>query len=97
MARGYPVKDTRCGDGALRTLFLLTSMPIGGAETLLVNLVRRLDKRKFAPEIACLKSPGELGDLMSQELPVHSQLIRHKLDLGVLFRLQPVLLLHLLF
>lgn len=91
MAHGYPLKDTRCGDGALRTLFLLTSMPVGGAETLLVNLVRRLDKRKFAPEIACLKSPGELGEMMSQELPVHSHLIRHKLDVAVLFRLQKLI------
>lgn len=91
MAHGYPLKDTRCGDGALRTLFLLTSMPVGGAETLLVNLVRRLDKRKFAPEIACLKSPGELGEMMSQELPVHSHLIRHKLDVAVLFRLQQLI------
>ena len=32
--------------GPLRVMFLLTSMPIGGAETLLVNLVRRLDRER---------------------------------------------------
>ena len=28
----------------LRTLFLTTSMPVGGADTLLMNLVRRMDR-----------------------------------------------------
>lgn len=88
MAQSYPIRDAHCGDGALRTLFLLTSMPIGGAETLLMNLVRRLDRRKFAPEIGCLKAAGELGEVMSLEMPVHSNLIKHKLDIAVLFRLQ---------
>ena len=59
----------------LRVLFLLTSMPVGGAETLLVNLVRRLDRRRFAPEIVCLKEPGPLGKMLAAEMPVHSDLL----------------------
>ena len=47
--------------GPLRVMFLLTSMPVGGAETLLVNLVRRLDRDRFSPEICCLKDKDELG------------------------------------
>ncbi len=88
MTLHYPSRDVASGAGPLRTLFLLTSMPIGGAETLLVNLVRRMDRSRFAPEIGCLKSAGELGEVMAKEMPVHAGLIRHKLDLGVLFRLQ---------
>lgn len=71
----------------LKVMFLQTSMPVGGAEVLLVNLVRRLDRSRFAPEIACLKEPGPLGEEISHEIPLHSDLIRHKLDLRVLPRL----------
>ncbi|MBL9162701.1 MAG: glycosyltransferase [Planctomycetaceae bacterium] len=71
----------------LRVLFLLTSMPVGGAETLLVNLVRRLDRRRFAPEIVCLKEPGPLGEMLSAEVPVHSNLLACKYDLRILPRL----------
>jgi len=71
----------------LRILFLLTSMPVGGAEVLLVNLVRKLDRSRFAPEICCLKEPGELGEAMAAELPVHCGLLRNKYDLRVLPRL----------
>ena len=73
--------------GPLKTLFLLTTMPVGGAETLLVNLVRRLDKDRFAPEIACLKDLDELGEVMSREMKTTSNYLSGKLDLRVLPRL----------
>lgn len=71
----------------LRVLFVTTSMPVGGAETLLVNLVRRLDRRRFEPEVVCLKQAGPLGEALSAELPVHAQLLSSKWDLRVLPRL----------
>lgn len=71
----------------MRVLFLLTSMPVGGAETLLVNLVRRMDRNRFDPEIACLKNAGPLGELLSSEMPVHTNLLASKWDLRVLPRL----------
>jgi glycosyltransferase involved in cell wall biosynthesis len=74
-------------DQPLRVLFLTTSMPIGGAETLLVNLVRRLDRRRFAPEIVCLKEKGPLGEELAAEMPVHSGLLASKYDLAILPRL----------
>ncbi|MEX2169349.1 MAG: glycosyltransferase [Pirellulales bacterium] len=65
-------------------MFLLTSMPVGGAETLLVNLVRRLDRARFAPELCLLKEPGPLGETLAAEVPVHAWLLKHKWDLRVL-------------
>jgi glycosyltransferase involved in cell wall biosynthesis len=62
-------------------------MPVGGAETLLVNLVRRLDRSRFSPEIVCLKDLGPLGEELSAELPVQARLLSHKFDLRVLPRL----------
>jgi glycosyltransferase involved in cell wall biosynthesis len=75
----------------LRVLFLLTSMPVGGAETLLMNLVRRLDRRRFAPEIVCLKEPGPLGDTLAAEMPIHSDLLACKYDLRILPRLMKLM------
>lgn len=72
---------------SLRVMFLVTSMPVGGAETLLMNLVRRLDRKLFSPEITCLKELGPLGEVLAQEIPVHGHLLSHKLDLRVLPRL----------
>jgi glycosyltransferase involved in cell wall biosynthesis len=76
--------------GPLRVLFVITSMPVGGAETLLVELIRRLDRNRFLPELCCLKEPGPLGDLLADEdpdLPIHSRLINNKYDVAVLGRL----------
>lgn len=71
----------------LRVMFLLTSMPVGGAETLLVNLVRRMDRSRFAPEICCLKERGPLGEELAAELPVHADLLGSKWDVSILWRL----------
>ncbi|WP_372897476.1 glycosyltransferase family 4 protein [Stieleria sp.] len=67
--------------------FVITSMPVGGAETLLVNLLRRMDRSVVCPEVICLKQPGPLGEAIADEFPVHSQLIGGKYDVCVLFRL----------
>jgi glycosyltransferase involved in cell wall biosynthesis len=75
----------------LRTLFLVTSMPVGGAETLLVDMVRRLDRKYFAPEIGCLKERGPLGEMLAAEIPVHHDLLAHKYDLRIWPRLTTLL------
>ncbi len=74
--------------GPLRVLFAITSMPVGGAETLLVNLVRRMDQNRFCPEICCLKEAGPLGEMLAREIPVYSQLLKSKHDVRVLQRLR---------
>jgi glycosyltransferase involved in cell wall biosynthesis len=66
-------------------------MPVGGAETLLVDLVRRLDRKYFVPEIGCLKERGPLGEMLAQEMPVHHNLLVHKYDLRIWPRLTTLL------
>ncbi len=68
-------------------MFVITSMPVGGAETLLVELVHRLDRAQFAPELCCLKHFGPLGDLLAKEVPSFTGLLSHKYDFAVLVRL----------
>ena len=73
--------------GPLRVMFLITSMPVGGAETLLVNLVRRMDRERFLPSLACLKQLGPLGEVLAEEIPTANNLIHHKFDVAVVVRL----------
>ena len=78
---------TRFEASPLRCLFVITSMPVGGAETLLVNMIRRLDPAILKPEVVCLKEPGPLGEQISSEFPVHANLLAGKWDLRILPRL----------
>jgi glycosyltransferase involved in cell wall biosynthesis len=75
----------------LRVMFVITSMPVGGAETLLVNLVRRMDRARFQPELCCLKQFGPLGDVLANEVPAFTGLLAHKYDFGVWGRLTRLL------
>ena len=72
----------------IRTMFIITSMPVGGAETLLVNLVRRFDRNRITPMIGCLKEKGVLGEELAGEIPVFENLIHHKYDVAVANRLR---------
>ncbi len=72
----------------IRTMFIITSMPVGGAETLLVNLVRRFDRNRITPMIGCLKEKGVLGKELADEIPVFENLIHHKYDVAVANRLR---------
>jgi glycosyltransferase involved in cell wall biosynthesis len=71
----------------LRTAFLLTSMPVGGAEKLLESLLRGFLPERIDPEILCLKEPGPLGLELSRDYPVFSGFLNSKWDLRVLGRL----------
>ncbi|HEV3138031.1 MAG TPA: glycosyltransferase, partial [Pirellulales bacterium] len=73
--------------GPLRVMFLITSMYVGGAETLLENLIRRLNPERFAPSLCCLKSLGPLGETLARDVPVFHDLIRLKYDFRVVHRL----------
>lgn len=72
----------------LRVMFLITSMPVGGAEVLLVNLIRRLDRSRCVPHLCCLKDLGPLGEQLAREgVPTSSHLIGGKYDVRVLWNL----------
>jgi glycosyltransferase involved in cell wall biosynthesis len=68
-------------------MFLQTDMRVGGAEMVTANILRRLDRARFAPELCCLKQRRELGESLAGEIPVHHRLLSHKFDLRVLPRL----------
>jgi glycosyltransferase involved in cell wall biosynthesis len=71
----------------LRLSFVITSLPVGGAETLLMNLVRRMDRTRVCPQVLCLKEAGELGERIAAEVPLTCRLLSHKFDVRILPRL----------
>jgi glycosyltransferase involved in cell wall biosynthesis len=73
--------------GPLRVMFIVTDMPVGGAETLLTELIRRMDRERFLPELCCLKRFDRLGEEMTREVPAFTGLISWKYDVTVLWRL----------
>jgi len=77
--------------GPLRVMFVITSMPVGGAETALVELVRRIDRQRFQPELCCLKYLGPLGEVLAHQIPAVAGLLSHKYDFAVLGRLARLL------
>lgn len=85
--RPWRTIEPRRTRGPLNCLFVITSMPVGGAETLLVNLMRRMDPEVIRPSIVCLKEPGPLGEEIADEFPVFSHQLDGKWDLRVLPRL----------
>ena len=87
MFRKRPLLQLPEDRGPLKVLFVITSMPVGGAETLLVDLVRRMDRSRFLPELCCLKGFGPLGEVLAKEVPAVERLIGNKYDVAVLGRL----------
>lgn len=71
----------------LKVTFVITSLPVGGAETLLFNLVKSFDKSLVQPSVVCLKEPGQLGEAIAAEVPLVSKQLNSKWDLRVLRRL----------
>ncbi len=76
----------------LRIQFIVTSLPVGGAEVLLLNLVRSMDRLNFRPEVVCLKEPGAMSDEFMKHAPLHCHLIGNKWDIGVVWRLRKLFL-----
>lgn len=70
--------------GFLRVMFVNTSMPVGGAETLLMNLMRSFDRDQICPEFCCLKDFGPIGEELSSEFTGFRNLLAHKYDSRVL-------------
>ena len=81
------IHDPKLPKRPLNVMFVITSMPVGGAEVLLMNLVRRFDPKRIKPSICCLKEKDELGEKVSFDIPVFDHQIKHKFDLGVVKRL----------
>lgn len=71
----------------LRVMFMNTSLFVGGAEWLEVELARGFDRGRLLPEVCCLKVGGPLTAQLPADVPVYQNLMRHKYDVTVVPRL----------
>ena len=75
-----------------RVLYVITELDVGGAELALCELASRLDRARFAPEVAVLFGHGPVAHrLRERGVPVHCLGARGKWDLRVLWRLRRLL------
>jgi glycosyltransferase involved in cell wall biosynthesis len=79
-------------DGPISIAFCITELDPGGAERALVQLVTRLDHRRWEPVVYCLAGKGELvAELKSHGIPVTCLGARGVGSLGVIPRLSSLL------
>ncbi len=82
-----PAERSPGGRSPLRVAFVVTSLPVGGAEILLWNLVRGMDRQRFMPQVVCTKSGGALEASIAACVPVHTRFLAGKYDLRVVGRM----------
>lgn len=72
-------------------LYLITDLNVGGAERVLLEVVRRLDRRRFQPAVCSLAPPGamarEFGELGVPVYGLGMAGFRHLFRAGMLFAL----------
>jgi len=76
----------------LNVLYLIWSLGLGGAERVIINLVKGLDKDKFKPVICCLNAAGQFAfELENQGIKVIALNKKGKFDISVIGKLIAVI------
>ncbi|MBA4395871.1 MAG: hypothetical protein C0394_00555 [Syntrophus sp. (in: bacteria)] len=77
--------------GKTRVAVVVSHLTIGGAEQLLLELLRHIDRRKFDLHIIFLREPGILGkEVLPLGFPVSTGILRSKFDLSGVSRLAQI-------
>lgn len=75
-----------------RVAVVVSHLTIGGAEQLLLELLRHIDRLRFDLHIFFLREPGILGkEVLQLGFPVSTGIIRSKFDLSGIFKLTRLL------
>ncbi len=76
----------------INIFYLIATLDIGGAERQLVELVKRIDKKKFNPVVCCLTRGGPLEkELKDAKIKYFILGKKFKFDFSVIFNLIPIL------
>jgi sugar transferase (PEP-CTERM/EpsH1 system associated) len=72
----------------ISVFYVIWSLQMGGAERVVAELARGLDRARFRPVVCCLNFKGHLAaEVEGQGVPVHALGKKPRLDLGALVRL----------
>ncbi len=76
----------------IRVAVVVSHLTIGGAEQLLLELLRHIDRQRFDLYIVFLREPGILGkEVLQLGFPVSTGIIRSRFDLPGVFKLTKLL------
>jgi glycosyltransferase involved in cell wall biosynthesis len=89
-----PIHNRTVSSRRLSVMFMVSTLDYGGAETLLDNLARRLDRDRFSIGVCCTKTRGPLGERLAKEVPVYEYQMRRKWDVRIIRWLKARLLEH---
>jgi glycosyltransferase involved in cell wall biosynthesis len=75
-------------DDRIGVLYVIWSLQMGGAERVVYDLARGIDRRVFRPNVCCLNFKGRLGEELEREgVPVFALDKRPGVDTGVISRI----------
>ena len=75
-----------------RVAVVISHLTIGGAEQLLLELLRHIDREKFDLHLIFLREPGILGkEMLHMGFPTTTGVIRYKFDMAGVFKLARLL------
>ena len=76
----------------VNVLYVIWSLGLGGAEQVVINLVKNLDKTKFNPMVCCLNDKGKFSDELEREgIKVIALNKRGKIDISIIPKLISVM------
>ena len=78
-------------NAAKKIFYVITGLHVGGAEKLLLDITRSLDRKKFTPVVATLVGGKLIPDFEKAGIRVYNIDMRHKLDVGAFFRLKNII------
>ncbi len=84
------MKENASVSAPVRVIHLIDELSLGGAEEIVLTLARRLDRKRYAMEVACLQAPGPLtSEVRDAGIPVTVFRQRNNYDPTVLHHLIP--------
>ena len=76
----------------INVLYIIWSLGLGGAEQVVINLAKGLDKKRFRPIVCCLNEKGEFADELEKEgiqvLALHK---KGKFDIAIIKKIIAVI------
>ncbi len=76
----------------IRVMYVIWSLGLGGAEQVIINLIRGLDRDRFEPMVCCLNEEGAFADLVkARGVPVFALRKRPGPDLATVGKIQCLL------
>ena len=77
-------RDSGIDDGRIKVLFLMIQMAMGGAERLVFNLIKHLDRGVFAPSLGWFVGERPLKEFEELGIPLHYIPKQSRFDFGAM-------------